>query len=95
MKREILCPDCAANLPLALDVEDRANGFTFRTVALDGVKTPPNHGIEINGKRETLSAIHCDRCNETIPDGSPAVAVTTWNTNREGEPRAWEGQYEQ
>jgi hypothetical protein len=35
----------------------------------------------------------CDLCNDTIPDGSPAVAVTMWRSDREETPGNWEKEY--
>lgn len=42
-------------------------------------------------KREDLPSLRCDACNESIPDGSKALAVTFW---RGQEPEFWEHEYD-
>lgn len=91
MKREILCSTCAARR-LPSHPDDIAAGYVSRRVEIKA-KVPPNHGLTINGQFHPMEAIRCDLCNEVLTDGTPAVALTTWNQNRESEPRLWEQEY--
>lgn len=91
MKREILCPSCAEEY--RLHPADKMIGFKMRRVEIQSVKVPPGHGIKVNGAFHAMAAIKCDHCDAIVNDKSPAVAFTTWNTNREGTPGDWEREY--
>lgn len=71
-------------------------GF-FRRVTLGLTKQPEerNRNISINGVKHALSLEHfnCDHCDKEIKPGTEAIAVTTWNSEREVEPLAWEEEY--
>lgn len=97
MKREILCLTCGAHVESkgSLCAEDRARGLELRSTLIEAVKVPKGHGLTINGLFSAMKSIHCDRCDSVIDTGSPAVALTMWNTNREAEPRLWETEYAQ
>jgi len=103
MSRRILCPDCnekrKAKYPSGLHPEDRAAGFQVRVVLIE-VKKPEQHGIDVYEgnslsamaltKHEELPAIMCDDCNQAIPDGTRAYAISMW---RGGEMGAWEQEF--
>lgn len=90
MKRDILCANCgAAYRPHPADT---AMGFRVRFVKLS-IRKPEKHGITENGEFQPLATIVCDHCGASIVDGSPAVALTMWNTNREGTPGLWEHEF--
>ena len=91
MKREILCETCHGKR-VGTHPEDAANGWLSRSVRIK-VKKPDVHGITLNGTFESLKSIVCDHCGSAIADGQEALAVTQWNTNREGEPGNWEQGY--
>lgn len=89
MIRQIQCRSCGEIWKAhPLDV---AAGLKTRKVYLSP-KTPNGHGYSINGVFHPLQHVHCDLCNSVI-SGQIAVATTTWNTNREGEPGPWELEY--
>lgn len=97
MQREIICQQCAQKHHL--HAEDKALGFQQRRIELT-VRKPEKHGITVYAgdsmadlkveKHEELATIVCDRCGTALPDGSPAIAVTTW---RGEEPAEWESEY--
>lgn len=100
MKREVLCPECGADYFL-LSV-DRQRGFSMRRTEIAKVKCPPGLGVSVTEMQggqvtdatyEPRYTLHCDICDKDIPDGTPALAATTWNTTREREPGAWEKEY--
>lgn len=91
MKREILCTECAAGIR-PMHPQDVVDGFKRREVDLIA-KKPAKHGFSVNGKFEELRSLICDGCSKPITDGTGAVAVTYWNTHREGEPGPWEEEY--
>jgi hypothetical protein len=93
MKREILCVICGAQRSARLHPDDAAAGFDQRSTLIEAVKVPKGHGLTVNGDFSPMKNIRCDRCDSVIDDGSPAVALTMWNTNREAEPRLWETEY--
>lgn len=87
MSRKIHCIHCWNNVPLGLHQIDQEQGYRERVVFLGGVKAPPGHGY-------FGSMLQCDRCGEGIPDGSLAVAYTTWNKKDVDRPiPAWESNF--
>jgi hypothetical protein len=102
MKREILCSECGSDYFL-MSV-DRQRGFQMRRTEIAKVRCPAGLGVETtttqDGKvsdvqYEPRYELHCDHCDKVIPEGAPALAATTWNTTREGQPGAWENSYAQ
>jgi hypothetical protein len=96
MKREILCQECGSKQH-PMHPEDVLNGMKRRVVSLL-VRKPPVHGLTVITDKapaefHPLRSLVCDHCNTPISDGTGAVAVTWWNTNREGEPGNWEQEY--
>lgn len=81
--------------------EDIANGFLRRIVPIERAKKPADHSrttttigeLDATVSIETLASFMCDDCGRAIADGETAKAFTTWNTNRESEPQAWEKDY--
>lgn len=94
MKREILCPKCS--LGYDLHPLDYQGGFHMRRVAIVAQR-PSEHGLTIKTDGHSvftpMATLVCDHCAAPIHDGENAVAVTTWNGNREGEPGEWEKEY--
>lgn len=91
MTRYLYCPKCGA--AYKLHPQDALDGFRARVVKLPKAEKPKDHGLRINGEFMPLSELVCDACSDVIPSGSPAVAVTMWNTNREGTPGNWEHEF--
>lgn len=89
MIREILCPDCARRYNL--HPLDSARGLQMRKVEIAKVRVPDRHGVTINGEFRPMEAIHCDHCDSIV--SGAAVACTTWDKRRQGEPGNWEGEY--
>ncbi len=60
-------------------------------------KKPEVHQVVVKTEVATsvhnLSSIVCDGCNTPLGDGTPAWALTEWDTRREGEPGPWENDY--
>lgn len=96
MTRYILCPECGGKFKL--HPEDHTKGFTMRKIPIIARK-PENLEIVIHMSIVTekipVTILVCDHCNVSIPDGSPAMAVTLWNEEVEGEPGNWEQEYEE
>jgi len=88
MIRRILCPPCGKERAW-VHPDDKAAGLVMRTVKLR-VKKPKLHGMTMNGEFRPLPSLLCDSCDQPIADGAEALAVTYWNTKREGEPGPWE-----
>lgn len=92
MKREILCPKCGRGYQLhPLDVRD---GYQMRRVVIR-IRTPADHGFTVNGDFSPMRHIHCDHCDCEMAEHDTGIAVTTWNSHKEGEPGNWEGKYAQ
>lgn len=99
MKREFVCRKCADTGPkLKLGVSPLKTdpGF-FKRTTLGLTKQPEerNREISINGVKHALSLEHfnCDHCDKEIKPGTEAIAITTWNSERESEPLQWEEEY--
>jgi hypothetical protein len=94
MIRRIICKECHR----PQHPEDVANGWKQRTVEIV-TKKPADHSITIcEGAVKTvhpLASIVCDGCNKTLSDGAIALAVTQWQSKREGEPLNWEQEFSQ
>lgn len=75
-------------------------GFFQREVHIEA-KKPVDHAVTMTEKTPAanvttvhhLERLRCDFCGNPIADGTPIVAFTTWNSNREDEPRPWEEHY--
>lgn len=97
MIRKILCAECNRKSRPQYP-EDVARGWKWRTVQIQ-IKKPEVHQIKMiaDGVEEAvnLPSIVCDICNAPLADGTPAYALTKWNTNREGEPGPWEKEFTQ
>jgi len=100
MTRRILCKKCGGGW--ALHPEDLAMGIHARRLLLEIGPVPAHHGIMVISEtptglafkvHEAMSSIRCDLCGDPIGQGNSAWAITTWNTNREPEPRTWETEY--
>lgn len=96
MTRRILCKECGHGWDL--HSEDRARGVQMRANWITLGAVPAGHGMTIIAEgglpvREALSSIHCDLCNNKLPAGERAIAVTTWRSEREPEPDSWEDQF--
>lgn len=97
MTRQLLCKACGNKT--TLHPEDYANDWHLRKVSITG-KKPADHAVTIltptePAKRIALSSLVCDLCNENLNDGDRIIAVTMWDSNREGEPLNWEQEYQQ
>lgn len=101
MKREIVCPSCYAKRGTT-HPEDAALGFTHRVV-IGRASKPDDHNVKIyaGDKLDSMSLVEtincetlvCDHCNDPVMDGQEAVAITTWQPEREGTPGNWEKEY--
>lgn len=93
MSRQLLCVTCASEFNL--HSEDVANGMKMRKVHINETKRPDRHEIVISDGETThripAPILVCDHCNDEIPEGTPAVAVTVWEAS--GEPENWEKEY--
>ena len=93
----ITCVPCGEKHQLHPD--DIPGGWKMRKVRINPTKP---EGMEItvssgNGpedmkveSRIPVPHLVCDMCNVTIPDGTPAMAITMWNGQ---EPPQWENEY--
>jgi hypothetical protein len=99
MIRKLLCVDCGH--AFEIHPQDAADGFQMRKVNLTARK-PENMNIEIHAtggpgpdEHQTIpvNELVCDHCNDSIPNGHEAVAVTMWDKNREETPGDWEQSY--
>lgn len=95
MRRDLYCRKCASNRQLHPD--DVRDGYVTRQVPVIA-KLPPNLYIEVgpmDGPRDKIlvTELVCDLCNDAIPNGTVAMAITTWNIHREGTPVEWEKEY--
>lgn len=82
---------------MQLHPEDVADGWRMRRRTIDKAKRHDHHQIEIHVVGEPASIIPvpvlvCDFCNDEIPVGDRAVAVTMWQLP-EGEPGDWEREF--
>lgn len=95
MVRRIHCEECDRKTR-PQHHEDVALGWKRRRLEIRA-KKPEEHSVIIVAgsqiSRQILSTLHCDMCNVALPDGTRAIALTEWNTNREGEPGPWEQDY--
>lgn len=88
MSRRIHCEQCG---PMPLHSEDVEAGWQQRTVTLI-VKKPAVHQVKVNDEPIDLVSILCDSCGKPIPNGTRAVAITSWR----GVPISnWESEYGQ
>lgn len=93
MSRQLLCVTCASEFHL--HSEDAANGMKMRKVHIKEAKRPEKLEVRIQAGEEEhvipVPILVCDHCNDEIPEGTPAVAVTIWEAS--GEPEDWEKEY--
>lgn len=92
MIRQLVCRECAAKVAGPLHPEDLAQGFQRRVNYVTG-RTPPGHGITLNGEFFPLDNLCCDHCNQNIT-GTICVAITDWRPDRENA-RIWETEFGQ
>ena len=92
MIQYLCCSMCGGDYKLhPMDVE---SGLKMRKVE-GKAHRPKVHQIKVivDGQEESVTDVPvllCDLCNEVIPDGTQAVALTMW---RGPEPDRWEGTY--
>lgn len=89
--RAIYCPNCASQFHI--HPEDERDGWKMRKVNIKAkVPTDGSHRIEISvgfpGDNEPTDVIPvlmivCDQCNDEIPEGADAVAVSMWRPGDE------------
>lgn len=92
MIRSLYCPKCGeAHKPHPGDV---AAGWKHRHTSF-AVKLPEDFHIVINGKKEAVNELMCDRCGDKMEPGSTGHAITMWRESVEDEPGDWESEYRQ
>jgi hypothetical protein len=91
MTRMLYCEKCGS--AASENAEDKAEGWLWRKVSFVVTK-PADHFRIVNGVKEELSSIGCDRCGDDIPDGKRVFGITMWRPQREDEPGPWETEYQ-
>lgn len=96
MIRRIHCEACDKEAR-PMHPEDVAMGWKRRRVEIIA-KKPAEHTVTttVGGEKPVvanLPSIYCDQCGDPVKDGERAVAITEWQTSREGEPGPWEQEY--
>lgn len=95
MIRYIFCEKCKDRMS-NVHQEDIDNGWRDRRVRIERSKTPVNHHIEIVAGPERqiipVPILVCDGCNDQIETGTPAIAVTMWQSP-DDEPENWEEEF--
>ena len=92
MSRKLLCPPCGVKMRrIAERYPEEGARFVDGTVIL---QSPGDITITSSAGREVthVPVCVCDDCNEKLPVGAPATAVTMWAEGRT-EPPAWETDY--
>lgn len=91
MTRHLYCEKCGS--AAKENAEDKAAGWLWRKVSF--VVTKPAEFFRIvNGVREEVRSIGCDRCGDDIPDGKRVFGITMWRPRHEDEPGPWETEYQ-
>jgi len=98
MIRNLFCHECRERMEL--HPEDIVHGWKMRRVTIEKAKVPDHHQIEIHAGDQPVHIIPvpmlvCDGCNDEIPVGGKAVAVTMWQASQEDEPGNWEEEFTQ